>query len=134
MREHFLLPLLLTKCSASSHCHHPSALARRGRGYSGYVVTGAQTLRAALWLLRPKSLTFPLLLHVGPCCLHNRKALELSSRFAAGFPFSLHFLQILFNWGKSPCKKIFYHPLRLHWKCFQNLQCFLHCGILSCAE
>ena len=53
LREHVLLHLLFTKCSlisvtgTSSHCHHPSALARWGRGCSGYMLIGASNTKSS---------------------------------------------------------------------------------------
>ena len=117
LREHVLLHLLFTKCSlisvtgTSSHCHHPSALARWGRGCSGYMVIGAANTKSCVLALASKIPELPPLLSLGLCCLRNKKAWELSSGLLLGFHSLFIFYRYYLIEKKSPCKKIFYHPL-----------------------
>ena len=66
LREHFLLHLLFTKGSAFSHCHHSPALARWGRGYSGYAMTGAANTKGCTLAVASKIPDLPTPLAPGP--------------------------------------------------------------------
>ena len=139
LREHVLLHLLFTKCSlisvtgTSSHCHHPSALARWGRGCSGYMVIGAANTKSCVLALASKIPELPPLLSLGLCCLRNKKAWELSSGLLLGFHSLFIFYRYYLIEKKVHVRKYFTTHCSFNWSA-SKIYSFLYHGILVCAE
>lgn len=97
---------LISVTSSSSHWHRPLCHEQMGQGLQR-LHTVAGTTDTKNWVLALVSIIpdLPILLHLSSCCLHNRKARELSSGLLLGFhSLCPQSLQKLSNWKKMHLK------------------------------